>query len=464
MVALAGATGSGKSSTFNALTGLDLAAVGVRRPTTSYATACVWGDDPATELLSGWRSRRDTGLSATRCSTANVPTRLSTDLVLLDLPDHDSTEVGHHLDSVEELPPGRGLLPARLVHDEVQPSCTSARGAAGLRALHPLQDPEYAQGALALMWRLQRALAEIAGMPRVAAAGAGSHGELAGLLLTRAYHEDRGEQRHEGAHARHGARHQPGHGRDGRLQGGEAQHRRATAGSTSPTCAKARRRRGLPDAHQPEHARAVRARIIEEIARLVHAAGARCTTTARTSTRSWASPARATWASTSCTSTCTRRSRSRTAAAARARARSPCSRPDRAVPAGPQWSRGRRRRASRSTSTGPSRSARCAASRQLRRLGARLAYIRSLGAEGLSEVSEMAVLNANYLQALLAEAGIAEYLPIAFDRTCMHEFVLSGAAPRTQLGVQDARHRQAPARPRLPRADGVLPADRATRR
>ena len=51
VVALAGATGSGKSSTFNALCGLDLAAVGVRRPTTSWATACIWGADPADGLL-----------------------------------------------------------------------------------------------------------------------------------------------------------------------------------------------------------------------------------------------------------------------------------------------------------------------------------------------------------------------------------------------------------------------------
>ncbi len=47
VVAIAGATGSGKSSTFNALTGLELSAVGVRRPTTSWATACVWGTDGA---------------------------------------------------------------------------------------------------------------------------------------------------------------------------------------------------------------------------------------------------------------------------------------------------------------------------------------------------------------------------------------------------------------------------------
>jgi glycine dehydrogenase subunit 2 len=58
----------------------------------------------------------------------------------------------------------------------------------GHARLHPLQDPEYAQGALELMWRLQGALAEIAGLPHVSLQpSAGSHGELAGLLLTRAY-------------------------------------------------------------------------------------------------------------------------------------------------------------------------------------------------------------------------------------------------------------------------------------
>ena len=46
------------------------------------------------------------------------------------------------------------------------------------------------------MWELQRALAEIAGLPHVSLQpSAGSHGELAGVLLTRAYHEDRGERR-----------------------------------------------------------------------------------------------------------------------------------------------------------------------------------------------------------------------------------------------------------------------------
>ena len=68
----------------------------------------------------------------------------------------------------------------------------------GHARLHPLQDAERAQGALELMWNLQRALAEISGLPHVSLQpSAGSHGELAGVLLTRAYHEDRGETRHK---------------------------------------------------------------------------------------------------------------------------------------------------------------------------------------------------------------------------------------------------------------------------
>ncbi|HTD09421.1 MAG TPA: aminomethyl-transferring glycine dehydrogenase subunit GcvPB [Solirubrobacteraceae bacterium] len=68
----------------------------------------------------------------------------------------------------------------------------------GHARLHPLQDPERAQGALELMWNLQHALSEISGLPHVSLQpSAGSHGELAGLLLTRAYHEDRGQTRHK---------------------------------------------------------------------------------------------------------------------------------------------------------------------------------------------------------------------------------------------------------------------------
>jgi glycine dehydrogenase subunit 2 len=64
----------------------------------------------------------------------------------------------------------------------------------GFRDLHPLQEEEGAQGALELMWRLQAILAEVAGLPAVSLQpAAGSQGELTGLMLMRAYFADRGE-------------------------------------------------------------------------------------------------------------------------------------------------------------------------------------------------------------------------------------------------------------------------------
>jgi glycine dehydrogenase subunit 2 len=64
------------------------------------------------------------------------------------------------------------------------------------------------------------------------------------------------------------------------------------------------------------------------------------------------------------------------------------------------------------------------------------AYIMSLGGDGLQEASETAVLNANYLLARLKEDGVGEHLPVAFDRLCMHEFVLSGAPMKRALGLR----------------------------
>jgi glycine dehydrogenase subunit 2 len=67
-------------------------------------------------------------------------------------------------------------------------------GLPGFRDLHPLQDEDGAQGALELMWRLQEILAELTGLHAVSLQpAAGSQGELTGLLLMRAYFEDRGE-------------------------------------------------------------------------------------------------------------------------------------------------------------------------------------------------------------------------------------------------------------------------------
>ncbi|MGH3095899.1 MAG: GTPase family protein [Streptosporangiales bacterium] len=98
VVALAGATGSGKSSLFNALSGLEVSAVGPRRPTTSAVHACVWGADDAQELLDWLDVPGRFRLSRATVLDDAGPTALD-GLVLLDLPDQDSTEAGHRLET-----------------------------------------------------------------------------------------------------------------------------------------------------------------------------------------------------------------------------------------------------------------------------------------------------------------------------------------------------------------------------
>jgi glycine dehydrogenase subunit 2 len=64
----------------------------------------------------------------------------------------------------------------------------------GFRDLHPLQEEDGAQGALELEWRLQEILAEVCGLDAVSLQpAAGSQGELTGLLVIRAYFAERGE-------------------------------------------------------------------------------------------------------------------------------------------------------------------------------------------------------------------------------------------------------------------------------
>ena len=58
------------------------------------------------------------------------------------------------------------------------------------------------------------------------------------------------------------------------------------------------------------------------------------------------------------------------------------------------------------------------------------AYIRSLGAEGLTRTTEMAVLNANYIREKLKP-----YYELPYDRVCMHECVFSGKRQVAESGV-----------------------------
>ncbi len=92
VVALAGATGSGKSSLFNAITGQRLAQTGVTRPTTSTARAAVFGPD-AGPLLEWLQVRTSDRLDDPQAVSGDK--QVLDGLVLLDLPDHDSTAAAH---------------------------------------------------------------------------------------------------------------------------------------------------------------------------------------------------------------------------------------------------------------------------------------------------------------------------------------------------------------------------------
>jgi glycine dehydrogenase subunit 2 len=311
----------------------------------------------------------------------------------------------------------------------------------GHARLHPLQDPEYAQGALELMWRLQGALAEIAGLPHVSLQpSAGSHGELAGLLLTRAYHDANGEPRSkvltpDTAHGTNPATVtmagyqvvKVGTDRDG---GVDLDDLRAKADAdvaclmlTNPNTL------GLFD------------RNIEEIERIVHDVGATLYYDGANlnAVMGIARPGDIGFdiVHFNLHKTFTQPHGGGGPGAG------PIAVADRIEPflPTPQVVRRPGRDGSepfydldhdRPRSIGKMRGFQG----NFGVFARTYAYIRSLGGDGLKEASQVAVLNANYLKALLAREGIAEYLPIAFDRTCMHEFVVSGRGAKERLGVR----------------------------
>ena len=314
----------------------------------------------------------------------------------------------------------------------------------GHARLHPLQDPEHAQGALELMWRLQGALAEVAGLPHVSLQpSAGSHGELAGLLLTRAYHEDRGEQRTkvlapDTAHGTNPASVtmagyevvQVGTADDGGIDVDDLREKTdkdvACLMLTNPNTL------GVFD------------RRIEEIAEIVHGAGATLYYDGANLNavmgisrpgdmgfdivhfnlhKSFTQPH-----------------------GGGGPGAGPIAVSDRIEPFLPRPQVVRRESDSGANGAPPSFDLDFDRPKSIGRLRGfqgnygvfvrSYAYIRQIGGDGLRDVSETAVLNANYLRARLAEDGIGEYLPIAFDRVCMHEFVLSGSGAKEQLGVR----------------------------
>jgi len=309
----------------------------------------------------------------------------------------------------------------------------------GHARLHPLQDPEHAQGALELMWRLQDALGEIAGLPHVSLQpSAGSQGELTGLLLTRAYHEDRGEERRkvltpDTAHGTNPATVtmagyevvKVGTSADGGVDLDDLREKAtddvACLMLTNPNTL------GLFD------------RNIEEITRTVSDAGATLYYDGANlnAVMGVVRPGDTGFdiVHFNLHKTFTQPHGGGGPGAG------PIACSARIAPFLPVPQVVRRRGENGSEPYFDLDFDRPKSIGRLRGFQGNFgvfvrsyAYIRSLGADGLKDVSQVAVLNANYLKARLAE--LSEYLPVAFDRTCMHEFVLSGRGAREKLGVR----------------------------
>ncbi|MDX6652420.1 MAG: glycine dehydrogenase subunit 2 [Solirubrobacterales bacterium] len=312
----------------------------------------------------------------------------------------------------------------------------------GHARLHPAQRPARAQGALELMWHLQSALAEICGLPHVSLQpSAGSHGELAGLLLTRAYHEDRGESRHQvltpdTAHGTNPATVTMAGYTAVKVEtnergGVDVEDLRAKAGPetaclmlTNPNTL------GLFDEN------------IAEIAAIVHEAGGTLYYDGA-NLNAIMGHCRPGDMGFDIVHVNLHKSFSQPHGGGGPGA-GPIAVSERIEPFLPRPQVVRREPSNgsdvavydldhdRPKSIGRLRGFQGNFGVFVRSL----AYILSLGGDGLTEASETAVLNANYLLARMREGRAGRYLPVAFDRPCMHEFVLSGAGAKKELGIR----------------------------
>jgi glycine dehydrogenase subunit 2 len=311
----------------------------------------------------------------------------------------------------------------------------------GHARLHPAQEPKRAQGALELMWLLQRSLSEICGLPHVSLQpSAGSHGELAGLLLTRAYHSDRGETRTkvltpDTAHGTNPATVTMAGYEVVKLatneRGGiEIDDLRAKAdGDTACLMLTNPNTLGLFDEN------------ISEIAKIVHEAGGTLYYDGA-NLNAIMGHTRPGDMGFDIVHVNLHKSFSQPHGGGGPGA-GPIAVSDRIEPYLPRPQVVRREAQNggepwfdldfeRPKSIGRLRGFQGNYGVFVRSY----AYILSLGGDGLQEASETAVLNANYLLARLSEDRAGKYTPIAFDRRCMHEFVLSGAPAKRELGVQ----------------------------
>jgi glycine dehydrogenase subunit 2 len=311
----------------------------------------------------------------------------------------------------------------------------------GHARLHPAQEPKRAQGALELMWLLQRSLSEICGLPHVSLQpSAGSHGELAGLLLTRAYHGDRGQQRTkvltpDTAHGTNPATVTMAGYEVVKLASNERggidlDDLRAKAGDdtaclmlTNPNTL------GLFDEN------------IAEIAKIVHDAGGTLYYDGA-NLNAIMGHSRPGDMGFDIVHVNLHKSFSQPHGGGGPGA-GPIACSDRIEPYLPKPQVVRREAQNGGEPSFDLDFDRPKSIGRLRGFQGNFgvfvrsyAYILSLGGDGLQEASETAVLNANYLLARMGEGRAGRYVPIAFDRACMHEFVLSGAPAKKELGIK----------------------------
>ncbi len=117
----------------------------------------------------------------------------------LDLPSLPEREVVKHYVNLSQMNYGvdNGLYPLGSCTMKFNPKYADYLASLpSVNCIHPCQSEETVQGALQVMYELERALCEISGMDAVTLQpAAGAHGEFTGMLLTKAYHASRGEDR-----------------------------------------------------------------------------------------------------------------------------------------------------------------------------------------------------------------------------------------------------------------------------
>ncbi|MFQ5552657.1 MAG: aminomethyl-transferring glycine dehydrogenase subunit GcvPB, partial [Thermoplasmata archaeon] len=117
----------------------------------------------------------------------------------LSLPNLEEFQVARHFTRLSQMNYGTdsGFYPLGSCTMKYNPKYAESLAASPkARRLHPGQPEETVQGALQILYELQEMIARIAGMDKVSLQPvAGAQGELAGLLMARAYFEERGEAR-----------------------------------------------------------------------------------------------------------------------------------------------------------------------------------------------------------------------------------------------------------------------------